>query len=620
MIDYMILNFYVGNSDWPHRNWWVGRDRNDGDGFQFYPWDTETALSSVNTNRTGVDNAVARPYGALRANAQFRTLFGDRVHRHFSSGGALYVNPDSPDWDPAHPENNQPAARFAALADLVAQAIVGESARWGDQLNATPYTRDEHWARQRDSLLTNYFPRRSEIVLDQFRTAGLYPHIDAPVFNLPGGRVEPGTELTMEAPSGTIYYTLDGTDPIVPIQVEELLRIPLVTGDSDKKVLVPTTANGGRVLSSAWRTAADFDDSAWLSGTGGVGYDTGTEYDALIGIDVEDLMRSNVTSAFIRIPFYLRGQTPEQLNFMTLRVRYDDGFVAYLNGVQIAAQNAPANVQWNSTATAGHDDSAAAQFSDLDVSEFVTALQPGQNLLAIHGLNVSLGSSDFLIDAEFVAGQRHVIGEPPTAPQYSTPIALHETTTVKARAFDGFEWSALSEASFGVGLPALVITELHYHPADPTVAEEAAGFDNDNDFEFIEFLNSGTAALDLAGLRLTDGIEFDFADSGLTLLAPGAYVLLVKNIAAFEMRYGPGLPLAGEYAGRLSNSGERLALIDAEGRTFLEFTYGTETPWPAAADGDGPSLEMVDVTADPAQPESWRASDLNGGSPGSPPL
>jgi hypothetical protein len=97
----MILNFYVGNSDWPHRNWYAGRNREGDQGFQFYPWDTETALSNVNADRTGVDNAVARPYGALRANATFRQQFGDHVYRHITPGGALYVNPQSPKWDPA---------------------------------------------------------------------------------------------------------------------------------------------------------------------------------------------------------------------------------------------------------------------------------------------------------------------------------------------------------------------------------------------------------------------------------------------------------------------------------------------------------------------------------------
>ena len=98
-------------------------------------------------------------------------ILGDRVFKHFSKGGTLYVNPDKPAWDPTHPENNQPAARLAALANQIDRAMVGESARWGDQLRTTPFTRDEHWEKARDNLLANYFPRRSAIVLDQFRRA-----------------------------------------------------------------------------------------------------------------------------------------------------------------------------------------------------------------------------------------------------------------------------------------------------------------------------------------------------------------------------------------------------------------------------------------------------------------
>ena len=93
LTDYLILNFYVGNTDWPGRNWWAGRDRNGGEGFHFYPWDTETALgfSGLEVNVTGANSAVARPYAAVRANREFCRLFGDRVYRHFSVGGPLYV-------------------------------------------------------------------------------------------------------------------------------------------------------------------------------------------------------------------------------------------------------------------------------------------------------------------------------------------------------------------------------------------------------------------------------------------------------------------------------------------------------------------------------------------------
>ena len=178
MIDYMILNFYIGNQDWPGRNHWYGYHRGANQGFQFYPWDSETAIglrSGLSSNRTGVSNAVARPYAAARTNAEFRVRFGDRVQKHFFNGGVFHV-------DPAAPGDSEPARRFLELADLVDTAIVAESARWGDQLNSTPFTREGHWRPERDSLLNSYFPQRSAIVLDQLRGAGLYPNTDAPMF------------------------------------------------------------------------------------------------------------------------------------------------------------------------------------------------------------------------------------------------------------------------------------------------------------------------------------------------------------------------------------------------------------------------------------------------------
>ena len=132
MIDYMILNFYLGNNDWPGRNHWIGRDREGTEGFQFYPWDTETTVglnSDLGTNRTSVRDAVARPYGAALANDEFRMLFADRVHHHFFDGGALSVNEVAPEWSPTSPDNNRPAARFVALADRVCHLSNNDAVR-----------------------------------------------------------------------------------------------------------------------------------------------------------------------------------------------------------------------------------------------------------------------------------------------------------------------------------------------------------------------------------------------------------------------------------------------------------------------------------------------------------
>lgn len=618
MIDYMILNFYMGNADWPHRNFWVGRNRDNGDGFHFYTWDSETAMglnSGVNTDRTSVNNSVAQPYAALRANEEFRMLFADHVHRHFFNGGVFYVNPNRPGWDPANPQNNQPAARLVALTDQIDRAIVAESARWGDQLNASPYTRDEHWRTERDALLANYLPQRSRIVLDQFRNAGLYPQLDAPQFNQHGGKVEPGFQVAMNAPVGTIYFTIDGSDPREPIEIEERSRITAIASTHTKQVLIPSTANGGSTLGSAWQAPA-YDDSSWSSGTGGVGYDAGTGYQNLIGIDVNSSMRQQNGSAFIRIPFHLEPETVEAPNFMTLKMRFDDGFAAYLNGEKIAVANAPDNLQWNSFATGLNDDSSAQVFREFDVSPFVETLQPGANLLAIHGLNVSLSSSDFLIDAELIVGERRILGGEPSALVYSEPVTLADLTTIKARTFNGFEWSALNEATFVVGTPRLVISELDYHPSPLTQEEIAAGYSNENDFEFIELFNAGTGTLDLNGVRFIDGIEFDFTGSRTTQLRPGEYLLVVKQTKAFEARHGSGLPVAGEYSGRLSNGGERIELVDGNQQSLLAFTYGTRLPWPQSADGQGPSLELIDPDAELNLPENWQASMQTGGTPG----
>lgn len=616
MIDYMILNFYVGNSDWPGRNYWVGRDRTGTEGFQFYPWDSETALSGVGTDNTGVNSAVARPYAAARANAEFRMKFADHVYRHFFNGGAFHVNPAAPAWNPANPANNLPAARFAALADHVRQGIVGESARWGDQLRATPFTRDEHWQATVNSMLANYFPARSAAVLEIFRNAGLYPRVDPPLFNQEGGSVSSGFNLVMSSPQGTIYYTTNGTDPRTPVEVEELNRSALISSNTLKKVLVPSVANGGSALGAAWRDSLALDDSAWTSGYRGVGYDTAPDYLPLIGINVDATMRNQNGSVFIRIPF--NGVATSQLNYMVLRVRFDDGFAAFLNGQLIASANAPGVLQWDSVATAGNSDTAAVQFRDFDVSPFVSALQPGQNLLAIHGLDISVGSSDFLNDAELIVSQRRIVGGLPTALVYGGPIPLTNHTWVKARVLNGSEWSALHEASFVVGRHELVISELHYHPADPSAGEIAAGFTDADDFEFVELHNPGNAAFDLTGVRFAAGIDFNFTNSPITLLPPGTHLLVVQNRAAFEHRYGVGLPIAGEYTGRLSNAGERVELVDAAGNILCAVTYGTIDLWPAAADGGGPSLELHDFTGDRSAADHWGTSQARGGSPGLP--
>lgn len=612
-IDYLIMNFYVGNRDWPGHNWYAAFNKVNPTGFKCFSWDAEHVMglnSNLDTNQTGVSNSLCRPYARLRANSEFRLLFGDRVHRAFSPGGPCYVDPLRPQWDPQHPERNRPAALYAELAHWIEGGIVGESARWGD-VRGGRHDLDD-WKQRRDWILNTYMRQRSGIVLDQLRQAGLYPSVDAPQVYVNaesryGGYVSRGDSLWMLASAGEIYYTLDGSDPRRPIVPHIVRSLTVVPENASKRALVPS-ANIG----NAWRTEVKYDDSHWLAGpkARGVGYERGSGYEPYIGIDVMDEMNNQNTSCYVRIPFVVDPSQLPDLNFMMLKMRYDDGFVAYINGVEVARANASGTPQWNGSASGGHSDATAVNFEDFEITAHVASLRAGDNLLAIHGLNTSLGSSDFLIAAQLLG--LVVRRDDPddmlsvSAIKFSDPIPVTKSTHIKARALKGGTWSALAEAFLGVdAIPRdLRITEIMYHPPDPNT-------------EYIELANLGSDPINLDRVRFVNGIDFVFGDLDL---APQGLILVVRDQAAFQSEYPP-VPesqIAGQYGGSLSDGGERIELQDALGQTIHSFRY--RDTWYDDTDGAGLSLLVKDPAA--AEPNGlsdaadWRASAQIGGTPG----
>ena len=155
-----------------------------------------------------------------------------------------------------------------------------------------------------------------------------------------------------------------------------------------------------------------------------------------------------------------------------------------------------------------------------------------------------------------------------------------------------------------------------YNPPAPTAAEIAAGFTDKELFEYIEIKNTGVGTVNLANVRLVDGITFNFAAGSVATLAPGEFVVVVRNQAAFAARYGTGIKVAGAFTGALSNSGERIALEHGVGVTVEAVEYGDSGDWPGRADGNGSSLERIDTAVDVADPANWRNSTEYGGSPG----
>jgi len=378
------------------------------------------------------------------------------------------------------------------------------------------------------------------------------------------GRAPDGADnlVFMYLPTPGVFNPMTGTTTVA--------EFSLLPENADKLVLVPT----GNV-SQAWRTGIRFNDSDWILSTGspgGVGYERNSGYQNLISLDLETQMYGQNTSCYIRIPFTVNAADLAGLTELALRIRCDDGFIAYLNGIEVARSNFSGTPAWNSRARASTSDSAAVLLEDIDISDYLNALTQRDNLLAVHGLNSSLTSSDMLIS-----------------------VGLDAAITETARDYPFVDAMEL--------LAGLRVTELMYHAADGS------------NFDYIELQNISETALDLGGVRLAGGIDFVF---DRMTLAPGRHVVVVDNLVSFRSAYGMGINIAGEYSGNLSNGGEQIILqlpqpLEA---AILRFRYNDA--WHPATDGRGNALAIEDPFAPPAawnQSESWRAAIPTPGRP-----
>jgi len=187
-------------------------------------------------------------------------------------------------------------------------------------------------------------------------------------------------------------------------------------------------------------------------------------------------------------------------------------------------------------------------------------------------------------------------------------VATSQATTVRI----SFDYLLVADpATYSAVLAALRITELHFNPA-------AGGV------EFVELRNTGASPITLSGVAFDAGAPFAMAGAvpapytfGAETLAPGEFIVVPENTAAFQSAYGTAARLAPAWTdGNLSNGGERIVLRDAPGNVIHDFTYDDAIPWPLAADGTGPSMEVISISGDYGDGLNWRASGEATGSPG----
>ena len=626
MIDYLMLTFWTGNLDGTTsaflgnnnaNNWFGIRNRlGTKGGFKFMAHDFEHTFFNVNEDRTGPFTTAgyydsitySNPlytHQDLSANAEYRIRWADRIHKHMFNGGALTTTA----W------NN----RINGIATTVDQTIIAESARWGDAKVAVPLTRS-NWIGAQNSLL-GYLAPRGAVVLAQLRADNLYPALDAPTITPFGSYQNSGVEAVISAPGGgTIYYMADGSDPRAvggTVRAGALIYTASTTTD----VLLPFSATGWKFLAdgsnqgTAWR-GVGFNDAAWLTGDAELGYGDADQapgpQPSFVDVDgVTAGVQKNATTYFRKT---FTASNVNQITNLVLRVEYDDAIVVYINGVFAGLAGNISNNPTFDTYT-----NNAIEDTILDIQIPSSLLVNGTNTIAAEVHQANSGSSDISMNLSLTA----------TRSTTGTPLFLTGggVRPLKVRANNG-TWSALTDATFLLNTePAstanLAITEIMYHPANPTAGEIAAlapTVPDSEDFEYLELTNIGAKYVDLEGVYLYGPIDFNFtgALTGRTL-APGARVLIVAKKSVFEARYGTALPVAGSYKGNLDNAGEALGLYTPGDGIIRSFAYSDIAPWPTGADGQGYSLIRKlpngNLLAD-SDAANWRTSLTNNGNPG----
>ncbi len=209
-----------------------------------------------------------------------------------------------------------------------------------------------------------------------------------------------GEFLALVDPSGALRSTFA---PEYPPQTYfatygasiETQRTELITPDHVARYHVPTIDDAP--LETSW-AELDFDDSGWAEAPLPFGFDVRSQpvFDEFFTTDLADVMHAKGASIWVRIRFDINDVAA--VHSLLLRMRFDDGFIAFVNGARLGSSAAPEAVKWNSTATAARRSEDSTEFDDFPLLGFKRHLRDGSNVLAIQGLNIARQSNDFLLD------------------------------------------------------------------------------------------------------------------------------------------------------------------------------------------------------------------------------
>ena len=589
-VDYLLANMWLGNADWPDKNYWIGWNRGaKSSGVQFYPWDLEITMGNSRARsplqfrsprENIIGSGVTEPHSSLRNIPEYKLDFADRVQKHLVNHGAL--------------STISMRKRYEHWAKQIELAIIAESARWGDDQSETLRTPSE-WKKERDWILDTYIPQRGAIVLEQLRKSGLYSRIEVPVVIPYNGELKQGKDLLILSTEEEVYYTVDGTDPRMPggelrpsstrFQGNRTDPIsPEITLIGEKSVW--RYASTSQKTPTTWRPESLNENTKWKAGLAPLGVGT-KEIQTTMAVESAKTENAKPQPYIVKKLFALPRPLP--VSHLNLWINCSDASAVYLNG----------EILFRSPQLPMRNSKSPFSLAKKESKEPFEATIPALGLLH-HGQNELLvflhqrnGADEKMRFDMKLTGTVSTRNESLT----SGTIASPSFGTLKVRARKDGRWSALTELDFTKGIPRPTaqefgITEISFNP-NPTLNNEERLVTRDSkDFEYLALSNKSSNHYNLSGMQIVSGIEFEFPRS--TIIGPKETIYIARKVAAFTARFGKGKRTFGPFSGKLDNSGEELQITTNDGQPLAAFNYQSKDPWPVSSKDTGFILKRRD--------------------------
>ncbi len=693
LIDYVVLNYHGGsNQNGGFDDFMMGRKRANNEPWRFFSWDADRTWYS--SNSSSVNNipwskgngSVRGVYESLLEDPEFRVIVADRTYKHLYNGGAL------------SPEVSK--ATWSTIESQIGNSLRTEAARWGDG-NSIP-----EWNAWKANIFgsSGWFDDRPDDIIGYMRAYthsdhpnGIYPSNNPPLFTSGGttynqyeGAVGAGFQLTINntpnSNQGTIYYTIDDSDPRAVgggIQGTN-------GGDSQNIIISGTVTVNARIRRvasgvttwSALQTATffapqmldelvineihyhptdagtiglpDFVDGdefefVEIKNTSGstlqlqgVAFTEGIEFTFPAGSTITAggfvVLAENAVAFQTRYGFSPTGQFTEKLantgerlilsdfagvvldslsyGDSGLWVDEPDGEGPSLSLIPSAGVNNTGPTNWYSS-TATHGSPLAENVVNFEPIVSITSPSNGQRYDPGQLFSISASASDAndTIDSVRVDTGTLDIGTDETDPYAVSWTPPPGEYYIQAKAWDTYGARGESDlvhiiiatANACSGVDNLVINEINYN--DDNVNGPLAG-------DWIEIYNPNTNEIVLSGWTFKDAKDENYyvVPGSVSIPAYGYHVLVASDLQ-FSTVHGISNK-SGDFSFGLDGSGDYLRLYSPSGCLVDEVSYDDIAPWPVEADGQGPTLELVNPAGNNDDASNWQASGIDGGTPG----